>query len=169
MRERLLALALALALLGTACSRGGGRGGEEKPPEGQYSVYFLSLTSGEEDEVLGREFRTLPSDVDGVEGLMEVLLSGPEDGTLTSPFPGNTTLSHWRLEEGLATIDLSEAYGGLNGIDMTLADACIVLTLCQLEGVDRVYLTVEGHPRPFRDQVLTRADILLEAPPAETP
>ncbi len=45
---------------------------------------------------------------------------------------------------------------------MTLADACIVLTLCRLEDVEAVYLTVDGRPRPFRDQVLTPADFLLE-------
>ena len=59
-------------------------------------------------------------------------------------------------------IDLSEAYGGLSGADLTLADGCIVLTLCQLSEVERVYLTVEGRPRPFRDQLLSAADFLLE-------
>ena len=62
----------------------------------------------------------------------------------------------------MVTLDLSEAYGGLSGVELTLADACIVLTLCRLEDVEAVYLTVDGRPRPFRDQVLTPADFLLE-------
>ena len=59
-------------------------------------------------------------------------------------------------------MDLSEGYNGLSGIDLTLADSCIVLTLTQLEEVDRVYLTVEGEQRPFRDSVLTAADFVLD-------
>lgn len=58
------------------------------------------------------------------------------------------------------SVDLSEAYSGLAGVELSLADGCIVLTLCQLEGVEEVYITVEGRPRPFRDQVYTREDFM---------
>ena len=156
MKRRLLTLALALTLLCSACAVRQGSGQAGPPPEGQVSVYFLTDPDqpGGDGSVPAREFRVLPEDTGGVEGLIRLLLNGPESLTLRSPFPQGTALRAWRLEEGLVTIDLSEAYGGLSGVGLTLADACIVLTLCQLEEVDRVYLTVEGRPRPFRDQVM---------------
>ena len=77
---------------------------------------------------------------------MAALLSGPQSAELRSPFPSGVRLRSWRLEEGVLRLDLSEAYGGLSGVDLTIADYCIVLTLCQVEGVEAVDITVEGEP-----------------------
>jgi germination protein M len=158
---RLLPLLLALALLCTAC--GGGRSAR-RTTQSQYAVYFLSDTDTAQtgETALGLEYRTLPQGKGGVAGLMSLLLSGPETMGLRSPFPQGLTLRSWRIEDGLVTLDLSEAYGGLSGVELSLADGCIVLTLCQLESVERVYLTVEGRPRPFRDRVYTPSDFLLD-------
>lgn len=56
----------------------------------------------------------------------------------------------WEVEEGRLHLDLSEQYGGLSGVDLTVADACLTLTLCQVEGVESVYVTVEGREIPYR-------------------
>ena len=157
MRRQLFAAVLALTLL-VSCSRRPGRG--EEPPEGQYAVYFATAFGRGDDAALDREFRALSTGT--VEGLMELLLAGPESDALVSPFPQGTALRSWEIAAGVVSIDLSEAYEGLSGAELTLADGCIVLTLCQLEGVDSVYLTVEGHPRPFRDQVLSPQNFLLD-------
>lgn len=158
MKKRFAALLLALSLLCAACAHRPGR--DEEPPEGQYAVYFTTASGRGDDAALEREFRE-PSPGGTVEGLMTLLLAGPESDGLASPFPRGTALRGWSISDGVASVDLSEAYEGLSGAELTLADGCIVLTLCQLEGVDAVYLTVEGHPRPFRDQVLEPADFLL--------
>ena len=81
-------------------------------------------------------------------------------------------LLNWDLEEGCLHVDLSEQYGSLTGIDLTVADACLTLTLCQVEGVESVYVTVEGDEIPYRPiQQLTPSDLLLsngqEDPPPE--
>lgn len=159
MKRRLTALCLALALLCAACGPGAGR---EGPGEGEAEVWFLSAANGEKGSALAPEFRALPQGEAAEEGLLELLFAGPEGTDLRSPFPRGTAVRSWRLEGDLALVDLTEAYGGLSGAELTLADGCIVLTLCQLEGVERVYLTVEGGPRPFRDQVLCPDDFLLE-------
>lgn len=156
MKKRLIATALCLALL-PACSSSTGSG------EGEYSVYFLAGTGSETDAALEREFRKLTEGKDPVEGLMYLLLAGPESDGLTSPFPQGTTLRSCQVtEDGVAVVDLSEAYEGLSGAELTQADGCVVLTLCQLEEVRAVYLTVEGHPRPFRDQVYVPENFLLD-------
>lgn len=157
MRRQLAVLLLVLSFLCAACTGGVGR-----REEGQYSIYFLTAQGRGDDAALGQEFRAPQDGERTVEGLMALLLAGPESDELRSPFPQGTVLRGCGVSEGVATVDLSEAYEGLSGVGLTLADGCIVLTLCQLEGVDSVYLTVEGHPRPFRDQVLFPQNFLLD-------
>lgn len=158
MKKCFAAALLALALLCTACAHRPGR--EDVPPEGQYAVYFATASGREDDAALEREFREIAGE-NQIEALIAQLLAGPESDSLASPFPSGTALRGWSISDGVAAVDLSEAYEGLSGAELTLADGCIVLTLCQLEGVEAVYLTVEGHPRPFRDQVLEPSDFLL--------
>lgn len=165
MREKLLTLCLALTVLCAGCMPGAAKDG---PAEGEAAVWFLAGENGTEGAALTPEFRSLPQEKAEGEALLELLLIGPEESGLSSPFPQGTTLKSLHLDGDLALVDLSEAYGGLSGVDLTLADGCITLTLCQLPGVDRVYLTVEGGPRPFRDQVLSPGDFLLENGAGET-
>lgn len=158
MKKRLLTTVLILIFLCGACASGREK---KAPAEGEAEVWFLAQTNGDAGSALGREYCSLPEE-DPIETLLSLLLAGPEDPELTSPFPRGTEVKSWRLEGETVLVDLSEAYGGLSGADLTLADGCIVLTLCQLPEVERVYLTVEGRPRPFRDQMMQGSDFLLE-------
>lgn len=159
MRKKLIVLGLALAFLCTACASAMGR---KALPEGELALWFPAGKNGERGSALTREYRDLTPEKETVESLLSRLLAGPESLELQRPFPKGTVLRSCRLEEGTALVDLSEAYGGLSGAELSLADGCIVLTLCQLPGVERVYLTVEGRPRPFRDLVLSGNDFLLD-------
>lgn len=166
MRKKLLTLLCGVALLCTACTVPAAQ--TQEPAEGEYEVYFLRAPLNTEDGLhipaesgyLAREFHTLPEEEPAVEALIGLLLAGPEGAGLASPFPADTRLRSWHMEEGRAILDLSEAYGGLTGVELTLADGCIVLTLCQLPEVEEVYITVEGRRRPFRDQVYTGSDFI---------
>lgn len=153
--RRAAALTLALALCLGGCA--GRREAEERKP-GECTLWFTAAHGSPESAALGSEVRTLASGDDP----LALLFRGPESVELTTPFPAGTTLRSGRSEDGTAYVDLSEAYGGLSGAELTLADACIVLTLCQFDEVDRVYITVEGEPRPYRDQVLSPEDFLLD-------
>ena len=53
---------------------------------------------------------------------------------------------------------LSEQYSGLTDISLTLADYCIVLTLSQLEGVESVEISSEGHTANYRSHPLLTAE-----------
>lgn len=152
MRRR-LCWALALLLLLTAC----GREGDRETGKGECVLWFAAAHGSPGSGALGSEVRPLEERED----VLQLLLSGPVSAELTSPFPAGTTGS-WHVEGGTACVDLSEAYGGLSGAELTLADACIVLTLCPFDGVEQVYITVEGEPRPFRDQVLVPSDFVLD-------
>lgn len=94
--------------------------------------------------------------------MIQALLTGPEVDTLRSPYPSELSLRGCKLNNGRLTVNFSEHYGGLAGIDLTLADYCLVLTVCQLDEVDTVEITVMGRPVPHRShQLLTREEALL--------
>ena len=151
-----------LLLLLSSCSA-------DKAGDGSaYQVYFAApLPDGEiTDPIQGPavlwETRRLPQDADVLHGLVECLLSGPVSAGLRSPFPdGVYQVSAPTLTDGVCEVDLSEHYGGLSGADLTVADYCIALTLCQVEGVEAVSILVEGVPISYRDhQRMTAEDIV---------
>ena len=63
------------------------------------------------------------------------------------------TLRQWSWSEdqpGVLQVNLSEQYGALTDVSLTLADYCIVLTLSQVEGVESVEITAQGHWASYR-------------------
>ncbi len=103
-----------------------------------------------------------------ISAALELLMANPTDVTLRSPFPAGTKVNGWTLEDGRLTVDFSEQYGKLYGIDLTLADYCVVLTMTQFEGVEEVALTVAGEEVPGRNQQVFRAeDVLLNGDEAQ--
>lgn len=96
------------------------------------------------------------------EDLMEQLLAGPEKDGFYSPFPEGLTVLDLDVEDGLAVVNLSEQYGGLTGFELTLADYCIVLTLCQRSDIDTVRIYCDGEELAYRNrQDLKAEDIML--------
>lgn len=161
MKKRGAALLLCAALL-TA----GGCTARQDPEAGgegaEYLIYYSALSDQRGESAVEGERHTLPQHQNQVSALMEALLEGPDSPQLTSPFPEGLRLLDWRLEEGRLHLDLSEHYYSLSGVDLTLADACLTLTFCQLEEVEAVYVTVDGRELPYRAaQQLSAGDILL--------
>lgn len=165
MTRRYAALLCALLLLLTAC---GSEAAPSEPEEGAVPVYF-AVAAGEDggpltegDSALSAEYRSLPGEGSQIAELLAALLAGPESAELRSPFPQEVRLRSWKLEEGVLRVDLSEAYGGLSGVALTIADYSIVLTLCQLPAVKLVDITVEGEAIPYRGRKLMGGgDVIL--------
>ena len=154
MKRWTMCLLLGLLLLLGSCSTAAVKGG--------YQLYFAS---GLEDgsAILSEPYQ---GEADpGPRELMEALLSGPTEEELNSPFPSGVSLRSWGLEEGVLVLNLSEQYGGLTDISLTVADYCIVLTMSQLDGVEAVEINVAGQPVSYRNhQILTREEAVLSQP-----
>lgn len=136
--------------------------GAGDPDSRSYLIYYSALSDEEGESAVEGERRVLSQGQETIPGLMELLLEQPRSPELTTPFPSGLQLLDWQLQEGVLHLDLSDQYYSLSGINLTLADACLTLTLCQLEEVDSVYVTVEGHELPYRAiQQLSAENILL--------
>lgn len=161
MKKRIAVLLLAALLLAPAAC--GQRRGEtpEGPvlwfPSSQEDLSSALASAGYEGE------ETVPA-------LIDALLAGPAADTgLLSFAPAGTGLLGWELENRVVRVELSAPYAALEGVDRTLADYCVALTLIQLSGIDGVRVEVEGQP-PGR--VLRAGDVVssgAEEEPVEVP
>ncbi len=151
-RRRGLLLLFVLALALSACGRK-----EPEPFEGP--VLWFQTSS---EEAHGPALASQPYEGElQPEALLEALLAGPDQDELRSPFPKNVTVSRcgWDGERpGVLLVSLSEQYGALADISLTLADYCIVLTLSQAEGVDAVEISTQGYHASYRGHQLLSAE-----------
>ncbi|MBE6910856.1 MAG: hypothetical protein E7474_14990 [Ruminococcaceae bacterium] len=161
--KRTFAALAALLLLLAGCAANA-----EQPSPDDYELYFAAPldTSDGGDAIRSRTLRIEGGAALDTASLAEKLtaaLLDPAAGEgLRSPFPSGTTLQRLSVAGGRAMVDLSEQYGHLSGVDLSIADCCLTLTLTQLEGVNAVRITVNGRELPYREtQLLTAADTLL--------
>ena len=162
-----------MVLLLILCALTAGLIGCERGNSGEKGEYVLYFTAGS-GENHGPALRTEPyagtlSGENGTEPtpseLVLALLAGPASEDLRSPFPKGIALQRCEFDpeqpEHLK-ISLSERYGELTDISLTLADYAIVLTLAQLDTVESVEIISGGYAASYRShQILTAAEAML--------
>ena len=141
MKKRIGAVLAAVLLLGlaTACLAR-----EERGEDGL--LLWFAAPAEEQSQSVAAALSSCPyGGEDSVPALLAALLAGPpQDSGLARIIPAGTRLARWSVENRTALVELSPEYGGLEGIDRTLADYCVALTLCQLPAVDGVRLSAGG-------------------------
>ncbi len=167
MRKRFLLLTAALAalLLLNACARR-----TQTQEEEGYALYYLTDPDGAggADAIAASNRRYVPDGEEETEAcaraLVEKLLEQPEEASLRSPVPEGTALQSLTISGRRARLDFSAQYARLSGIDLSLADYCVTLTLTQIPNVNAVSITANGRELPYRKtQVLLAADTLLSS------
>ena len=96
--------------------------------------------------------------------IMEQLLGACKASGFTSPVPDGTALRSCTVTGGTVSVDLSSEYDHLTGIDRTIADYCITLSLLQLTGIYAVRITVMDVSPANHEEVYTSAQVLLTSP-----
>jgi len=96
------------------------------------------------------------------QAVVERLLTGSEEAALVSPFPSGTTLAGLEIWDRRAYVDLEGGFDQLTGVDLTLADYCLTLSLTGLEGISAVSVTSQGRPVGQQPkQIFYERDVLL--------
>ena len=139
---------------------------KDEPPAGEYGIWF-AVDAGRENanhasvvEFEPRSWEKVPA----ARTMMDSLLAGPKSSGLVSPFPAGVSVLdiYSDTASGTMYVNLSEQYGSLSGFDLTVADYCIVMTMCQIPWVSSVRILVEGEPIPYRNrQNMKDTDLLL--------
>ncbi len=165
--KKLMTLLLGIALLSAA-----GCGYLQREQETETPAYLLYYREADLNHAAsGDALRAESVTLEGVDtedtqamaaALVAKLLEGPADATLRSTIPAGTQLLSVTVERGQAVVDLSAAYGSLSGVNLTLADYAVTLTVSQLPEIFSVRITVRGQDLAYRSkQVFSAADVLL--------
>ena len=159
--KRFLAFGLVMLLiLLPAC----GKSSSQEDEDSFLIYYVLEDNDGLESAIEGVEWEGSQD----VETIFARLCADPvTDVALVSSIPEDTSLQSWKLEDGILYLDLSGEFGTLTGIELTIADSCLVLTLCQLEEVSGVSITADGETL-MEDAVLTPQDVMLTGGEGDT-
>jgi germination protein M len=134
-----------------------------EPKENEILVCYAVTAGDSSRDVVRYLARSVPGGETRIDAALSLLLHAPAGVNVYSPLPQGLSVRSWTLEDGLITVDVSEEYSELIGMDLTLADSCIVLTLTRFEEISSVCITVKDQPVLQREhQVFTADDILLQ-------
>ena len=133
----LLCLALLLPIMG--CS-------QEESPEKPVNFYYRRAEIGYTDDmgVISREQRESAGYEEDVRQLLSVYFDGPVSTELQQLFPEDLAVISLHYAGNTAKITLSYHLGQLHGIDLTVACACLTMTVIELTGVDSVQIFAAG-------------------------
>lgn len=160
--RRGLCLLLCLLLILPACGKEDTPSREEmaQPIEFYYRCKEDDLET--QDAGIRSELRDLGTESLTAAQVLEQYLAGPVSGDLKSPFPSNLKLEGMKLEEGILTLDFNRRLRKLPGVQQTVAVACLVYTMIQLDDVDAVVIWSNGEPLSQAwNEPLTQEDFLL--------
>lgn len=170
MRRR-IALACLCALLLSACAT---PAEPESGKEGSLIYFLVPEAEARGGDRIRGSYEDLALEADASVGetaraVVERLLAGSADGALVSPLPENVELVDLEIKDRWAYVDLSSAFNQLSGVDLSLADYCLTLSLTALEDINAVSVTAQGRnvgqqPKQFfyeRDVLLSDMDDAL--------
>lgn len=142
-RYKLCAAALALMLALTGCSAAVVQRPQYVNP---IDFYYCRQEPvfGSETGALAYETVELGRTDISVEEILALYFAGPISQTLRSVFPEGLACTRAELDGGVLTLHLNEAYSTLSGVELTLAAACLSMTLTQIEFVDSVRVETPG-------------------------
>lgn len=156
--------ALALLVLLAACASSPAGESEETG----WPIYFLAPqeeAAGGDVIQVSWEVLALEEDApaqEAAQAIAERLLEGSADGRLLSPFPDETELIGTEVRDRVAYLDFSSHIGNLAGVDLTLADYCLTLSLTGLDGVGAVRILSQGRALGQQPkQTFYERDVLL--------
>lgn len=154
--KKSLVLLLAVAVLLLSACTGESSGETDK---GGISVYRLIRpeyrTNG---ELIRPETIAAKEGSDIVLGAAYALKSVPADSELASALPADVSISSASLSGKTVDLIISDSYGELTGMEKTIVDSCVTLTMCSIPGVDKVSIHTLNEPS---SSVFTTEDFLL--------
>ncbi len=129
-----------------------GAGKDAVTGDGKYTSEVSLYFSNADYNDIGSEKRMIICDnSDSLpEAVMKELIKGPVDTNLRAAIPSGTSLNGIETDELITTVDLSREFLNYDGANAKSAELIarysIVKTLCGLDGIDKVVITVDGKP-----------------------
>ena len=117
--------------------------------ENCYKIYYVNNS---EDKLVSEDYFAKEEDIDKlVNELIGKLTNVPDGITLKKTIPDEVKVKDIKRNGDILNIDFSETYKQLTGISEILRRACVVKTLCQIEGISKVEYTIENQPLMYSE------------------
>lgn len=143
--KRRIVMALCAVLLLGLCACGLAAVADEEPAPVQPVNFYYQAAAGDfSGGAIQAEVRDLGPETLPAEEILELYFRGPVSEGLRSPFPADLAVDYVSLSDGVLTLAFNDAYASLSGVQLTLANACLVYTLVQFEGIESVCLQTTG-------------------------
>ena len=113
------------------------------------------------DGVIASEAREAPGHEDDLTYLLTMYLEGPLDQKLSSPFPKGTSLVGFTYSDATMYVTLNEAFAQLEGMDHTIASACVAYTCFHLTAAEKVVIKCNSEDYGNRSITLSRDAMIL--------
>lgn len=146
-----------MAMLLTSCSLFGTK--QQIPQSTEVKLYFVSS----DNTLLREEIRSITKNQKAsiVDDVLNELFKGPKSDGILNVIPSGATIKSlkWKTDLQRVELDFSKEFGLVGGNDIIKVYA-IAKTLCSIEGVKDVAITVEG--APMADQNGNKLELLTE-------
>lgn len=117
---------------------------------------------GVADGVISSEEKETVNIQNDLGALMQAYLKGPQSPTLTRAVPANVTLETVQAEDDTILLTLSPEFARLSGMELTIACACLSMTLLDYTQVQTVQIMASDSSLSDSESItMTRESILL--------
>lgn len=96
------------------------------------------------DGVLAPEQRELDGIREDLGAILDLYCQGPVTDGLENSLPPDASLRSYSLESGVLTLEFTEEFAQLDGIELTLAAGCLAKTFLELTGAQKLILKADG-------------------------
>ena len=99
-----------------------------------------------------------PADYDT---LLSQYMNGPKSSHLVSPYPDGCTIAEFSLDQSTAHIIMDKSFASLSGVELTLACACLSLTVQNITGYANVEIRAEDCLLDNKESITVDANKIL--------
>jgi germination protein M len=94
---------------------------------------------------------------DNIPYLLNLYFRGPADATLRNPFPTATSVTELKVYGKYAFLTVSDSFAQLTGMELTIACACLTLTVTELTGAETLCLRTNSQLLDNHERLLLQA------------
>ena len=158
--KKMLCVIISFALSYTLISCDSSKESIQEPVDFYYCQ--LEMDYGIESQAISKEVRDAKDRRQDYSHLLSLYFKGPESYSLYNPFPRNLSLLSFSLQDGTAAVHLSASFATLTGLDLSLACACLTMTVCEMTGAQQVTVSAADSLLDGNPQItLSPEDVLL--------
>lgn len=108
------------------------------------NFYYRKKDPANSDAAISKERGEAQGHREDYSYLIGQYLKGPTDEILQRTFPSGISVVDLKIDGKTATLVLSDFFSTLSGLDLTLACACLTLTVCELTGTEQLTIRTQS-------------------------